>query len=290
MASMEMIIELSDAPIEVKEAEEKIELPPVKGMVEYRNVTFGYDSKILVLKKINLKVDTNQTIAIVGPTGAGKSSMIKLLSRFYDPQEGSIFIDGYNIRDVSFKENYSVMGIVPQDTFLFPTTIKENIRYGKPTATIDEVVEATKRVGVHNFIERLPERYNTEIQEGASNISVGQRQLISFARALLVDPQILILDDATSSVDTETEQRIQEALARLMQDRTCFVIAQRVSTVRNADLILVLDRGKLVAQGRHSDLIRESGIYADIYYRQLRPESWRWGRMSPLSLHPSIRA
>jgi len=270
MASMERIVELSDAPIEVKEWKEKIELPPVKGTVEYRNVTFGYDPKASVLKKINIKVDPNQTIAIVGPTGAGKSSMMKLLSRFYDPQEGDIYVDGYNIREVSFKSLRRIMGIVLQDTFLFPTTIRENIRYGKQDATNDEVVEAANSVGVHDFIERLPEGYDTEIQEGSTNISVGQRQLISFARALLVDPRILILDEATSSVDPYTELIIQQGLEQLLKNRTAFIIAHRLSTVRRADRIIVLNKGEIVEEGTHEELMEKSGMYSQLYMMQFR--------------------
>jgi len=236
----------------------------------YRNVTFGYDPKASVLKKINIKVDPNQTIAIVGPTGAGKSSMMKLLSRFYDPQEGDIYVDGYNVREVSFKSLRRIMGIVLQDTFLFPTTIRENIRYGKQDATNDEVVEAANSVGVHDFIERLPEGYDTEIQEGSTNISVGQRQLISFARALLVDPRILILDEATSSVDPYTELIIQQGLEQLLKNRTAFIIAHRLSTVRRADRIIVLNKGEIVEEGTHEELMEKSGMYSQLYMMQFR--------------------
>ena len=270
MASLERIVELSDAPIEVEESEEKIELPAVKGMVEYRNVTFGYDLKVPVLKEINIKVAPNETIAIVGPTGAGKSSMMKLLSRFYDPQEGDIYVDGYNVREISFKSLRRIMGIVLQDTFLFPTTIRENIRYGRRVATNNEVMEAAKSVGVHDFIQRLPEGYDTEIQEGSSNISVGQRQLISFARALLVDPRILILDEATSSVDPYTELIIQQGLEQLLKNRTAFIIAHRLSTVRRADRIIVLNDGEIVEEGTHDELMEKSGIYSQLYMMQFR--------------------
>jgi ATP-binding cassette subfamily B protein len=270
MASMERIVELLNTPIEVEEAEEKIELPSVKGMVEYRNVTFGYNPKEPVLKEINLKVDPRQTIAIVGPTGAGKSSMMKLLSRFYDPQNGDIYIDGYNIKNVSFKSLRRIMGIVLQDTFLFPITIVENIRYGRPNATNNEVVEAAKSVGAHDFIKRLPEGYDTKIQEGSSNISVGQRQLISFARALLVDPRILILDEATSSVDPYTELIIQQGLEKLLKNRTTLIIAHRLSTVRRADKILVITAGEIIDEGTHEELMEKSGIYSQLYMMQFR--------------------
>lgn len=268
MASLDRIVELSDASIEVSESEAVMELPPVKGKVEYRNITFGYDLTVPVVKKINLKVEPNETIAIVGPTGAGKSSLVKLLSRFYDPQEGTIAIDGYDIRKISFTSLRRIMGIVLQDTFLFPTTIRENIRYGKHDATTNDVVEAAKCVGVHDFIQRLPNGYDTEIQEGSSNISVGQRQLLSFARALLVDPRILILDEATSSVDPYTELIIQQGLDQLLKNRTAFIIAHRLSTVRRADRIIVLNEGEIIEEGTHDELIEQNGMYSQLYLMQ----------------------
>jgi len=270
MASMERIVELEDAPIEVQENETKIEIPHIKGIIEYKDVTFGYDPKVHVLKNINLKVDQNQTIALVGHTGAGKSSMIKLLSRFYDPQEGAIYIDGHDIKDLSFKSLRQSMGIVLQDTFLFPTTIRENIRYGRMEATDEDVIKASKSVNAHSFIERLPEGYDTIISEGSSNISVGQRQLISFARALLVDPRIIILDEATSSVDPYTELIIQQGLEHLLKNRTAFVIAHRLSTVRSADRIIVLKEGEIAEEGTHKELMKKDGIYRQLYLMQFR--------------------
>jgi ATP-binding cassette subfamily B protein len=270
MASMERIVELLDAPIEVQEDEKKIELPRIIGSVEYQDVTFGYDPKMPILQNISLKVDPNQTIAIVGPTGAGKSSLIKLLSRFYDPQEGAIYIDGHDIKTVSFKSLRQGMGIVLQDTFLFPTTIRENIRYGRMNATNEDVIRASKSVSAHSFIERLPEGYETKIREGSSNISVGQRQLISFARALLVNPRIIILDEATSSVDPYTELIIQQGLEQLLKNRTAFVIAHRLSTVRKADRIIVLQDGAIVEEGTHHELMKQDGIYHQLYMMQFR--------------------
>ena len=270
MASMERIVELSDAPIEVQENENKLEIPDVRGIVEYKDVTFGYDPKVHVLKNINLKVDQNQTIAIVGHTGAGKSSMIKLLSRFYDPQEGAVYIDGYDIKELSFKSLRQTMGIVLQDTFLFPMTIRENIQYGRMKATDEDVIRASKSVNAHSFIERLPEGYDTKIREGSSNISVGQRQLISFARALLVNPRIIILDEATSSVDPYTELIIQQGLEKLLKNRTSFVIAHRLSTVRRADRIIVLKEGEIVEEGTHKELMEKDGIYHELYLMQFR--------------------
>ena len=270
MASMERIVELSDAPIEVQEQDNKIEISHLKGIVEYKDVTFGYDPEIHILKNINLKVDQNETIAIVGHTGAGKSSMIKLLSRFYDPQEGAVYIDGHDIKNISFKSLRQGMGIVLQDTFLFPTTIRENIRYGRMKATDEEVINASKSVNAHSFIERLPEGYDTMIREGSSNISVGQRQLISFARALLVNPRIIILDEATSSVDPYTELIIQQALEQLLKNRTAFIIAHRLSTVRRADRIIVLKDGEIIEEGTHKVLMEKDGIYRQLYMMQFR--------------------
>jgi len=272
MASMERIVELLDTPIEIQEMpeEERVELPPLKGEVEYRNVIFEYENGVPVLKNVNLKVEPNQTIAIVGPTGAGKSSLMNLLLRFYDSQEGGIYIDGVDIRRASLASLRRQMGIVLQDTFLFPTTVMENIRYGKPDATEEEVIESAKIVGAHDFIQNLPEGYNTMIREGSTNISVGQRQLISFARALLVNPRILILDEATSSVDPYTELIIQEGLNQLLKNRTTFVIAHRLSTVRKADKIIVLNHGEIVEEGTHEELMSKNGLYRKLYEMQFR--------------------
>jgi ATP-binding cassette subfamily B protein len=270
MASMERIVELLDTPTEILQDPESLELPPLRGEVEYRNVTFGYDPNIPILKNININVKPNETVAIVGPTGAGKSSLMNLLSRFYDPQDGCIYVDGIDIREVTLNSLRRQMGIVLQDTFLFPTTVMENIRYGRLEATDEEVFETTKRVGAHEFIERLPEGYKTEIKEGSTNVSIGQRQLISFARALLVNPRILILDEATSSVDPYTELFIQEGLQELLKDRTAFIIAHRISTVRNADKIIVLNHGEVVEEGDHDDLMVEGGLYYQLYMMQFR--------------------
>lgn len=272
MASMERIVELLDMPLEVQESPDRTELPPIKGEVEYRDVAFGYEPAVPVLKNINIRIEPNQTVAIVGPTGAGKSSMINLLCRFYDPQKGGVYVDGIDIRRVSLKSLRRQMGIVLQDTFLFPTTVRENIRYGRLDATDEEVVETAKRVGAHEFIQRLPEGYDTAIREGATNISAGQRQLISFARALLADPRILILDEATSSVDPYTELIIQEGLEKLLKNRAALIIAHRLSTVRNADKIIVLSQGEVVEEGTHSELMVKGGLYSQLYMMQFRDE------------------
>ncbi len=270
MAASERIFELLDMPIEIPETEEGIKLPPIEGRVEFKNVSFGYDPENPVLSNINVTVPSKQTIAIVGPTGAGKSTLINLLGRFYDPDEGTVSIDGYNLREVSPRSIHSQMGIVLQDPFLFSDTVRENIRYGRLDATDEETVEAAKAVDAHDFITRLPEGYDTEVLEGGSNLSMGQKQLISFARALLADPRILVLDEATSSVDPYTELLIKEALEKLLRGRTSFVIAHRLSTVRNADRIVVLDEGRIIEEGTHSELLEKGGLYSQLYMVQFK--------------------
>lgn len=270
MAASERIFELLDSPIEIPETEEEVKLPPIEGKVEFKNVTFGYDPENPVLSNINLTVPSKQTVAIVGPTGAGKSTLINLLGRFYDPDEGTVSIDGHNLKEISPRSIHSQMGIVLQDPFLFSDTVMENIRYGKLDAADEEIAEAAKAVDAHDFIVRLPEGYNTEVLEGGSNLSMGQKQLISFARALLADAKILILDEATSSVDPYTELLIKEALEKLLQDRTSFVIAHRLSTVRNADRIVVLDEGKIVEEGTHSELLERGELYSKLYLAQFK--------------------
>ena len=277
-ASAERVFEILDAQSEVKDAPDAEELPPMKGEVAFEDVSFSYGDGSEALSDISFRVDPGQIVALLGPTGSGKSTVINLLPRFYEATSGTIRVDGIPVGSVTLESLRRQIGIVLQETMLFGSSIRDNITFGRPDATQEEIEAAARAAAAHDFIMAMPDGYDTEVGERGVTLSGGQRQRIAIARALLLDPRILILDDATSSVDTETEQRIQEALAVLMQDRTCFVIAQRVSTVRNADLILVLDHGRLVAQGRHGDLIRESGIYADIYYRQLRPED---GRIQP---------
>jgi len=225
-----------------------------------------------ILKDVSFDVQPGQVVALLGPTGSGKSTITNLIARFYDVDSGAVLIDGHDVRDVTLDSLRSQIGMVLQETMLFGNTIRENIAFGRPDATQEEIEAAAKAAAAHDFIMSFPDGYDTEVGERGLTLSGGQRQRIAIARALLLDPHILILDDATSSVDTETEQQIQGALKRLIQGRTSFIIAQRVSTVREADMILVIDKGRIVAQGRHQDLIRESGIYADIYYRQLRQE------------------
>jgi ATP-binding cassette, subfamily B, multidrug efflux pump len=271
-ASAERVFEVLDAESEVKDTPGAQELEQIDGKVTFENVTFGYFDGSPVLKEVSFEVKPGQIVALLGPTGSGKSTITNLIPRFYDVDEGAVKIDGMDVRDVSLDSLRSQIGMVLQETMLFGSTIRENIAFGRPDATQEEVEEAAKAAAAHGFIMRFPDGYDTEVGERGTTLSGGQRQRVAIARALLLDPRILILDDATSSVDTETEQQIQDALKNLMRGRTSFVIAQRVSTVRDADMILVIDRGRLVAQGRHQDLIRESGIYADIYYRQLRQE------------------
>jgi len=258
----------------VKEApkEERIELEDAKGKIEYEHISFEYDKDQPVLKDVNLSIRPNEKVALVGPTGAGKTTMINLLCRFYDPKEGTITLDGYDLKKLSLKSLRSHMGIVLQDTFLFQGTVKENIRYGRQDATDEEIIEVAKAVNAHEFIMRLPEGYDTVIREGSTNISIGQRQLITFARALLMNPKILILDEATSSVDPYTELIIQEGLEKLLEHRTSIIIAHRLSTVRNSDKIVVIDNGEIVEMGRHEELLEKGGLYNTLYMRQFREE------------------
>ncbi len=274
-ASAERAFEILDAQSEVEEAPDARELENVKGAIAFENVSFAYTEDIEVLSNISFHIAPGESVALLGPTGSGKSTIINLIPRFYDVSEGAIKVDGTDIRGVTLESLRSQIGIVLQETMLFGSTIRENIAFGQPEATQERIEEVAKAAAAHDFIQSFPEGYDTPVGERGVTLSGGQRQRIAIARALLLDPRILILDDATSSVDTETEQQIQAALQNLMKDRTSIIIAQRVSTVRNADQILVIDEGELVARGKHEDLIRESGVYAEIYYRQLRPEKQR---------------
>ena len=266
MAGGERILSLLEAPMEVPDAEDAIEMLPIQGRVIFENVNYHYpDDKRPVLENIQLEVKPGETLALVGRTGAGKSTLVKLLSRFYDPTHGRILIDGHDLRHVSQASLRRQMGVVLQDPFLFSGTVMENIRFGRLLASEQEVMDAARAVGAHEFIMRLREGYDTPVEEGGLLLSVGQRQLVSFARALLANPRILILDEATSSVDTQTEQVIQKALARLLEGRTAFIIAHRLSTVINADRIIVLQKGQIVEQGTHSQLLSRGGLYQKLY-------------------------
>jgi ABC-type multidrug transport system fused ATPase/permease subunit len=241
--------------------------------VRFENVSFGYETNVPVLKNISFSLKQNMKLAIVGPTGAGKSTIINLLTRFYDPDQGVILIDGHDIRDVKLASLRSKMSIVLQDSFLFPISIKENIRFAKLDASDQEIVAAAKSVGAHDFIMKLPNDYDYQVQEGSSNISIGQRQLISFARTLVANPEILVLDEATSSVDAYTELVIQTALKTLMQNRMTIIIAHRLSTVRLCDEILIIDQGSVVERGTHEELMRKRGLYSSFYRLQFREET-----------------
>jgi len=272
-ASAERVFEILDADSEVKDRPGAIELENVRGDVTFDRVTFAYiPGSNPVLQDVSFEVKAGQVVALLGPTGSGKSTITNLIPRFYDVTAGRVLVDGHDVRDVTLKSLRSHIGMVLQETTLFGSTIRENISFGRNDATQAEIEEAAKAAAIHDFIASLPAGYSTAVGERGVTLSGGQRQRIAIARALLLNPSILILDDATSSVDTETEKQIQGALERLMEGRTSFIIAQRVSTVRSADQIFVIDEGRLVAQGKHEDLIRESGIYAEIYHRQLKTD------------------
>jgi ATP-binding cassette subfamily B protein/subfamily B ATP-binding cassette protein MsbA len=266
MASGERILDLLDTHVEVQDLPGAIDLPPIRGEVWFDNVSFNYpDDPTPVLKNINLRVNAGETVALVGETGAGKTTLIKLVARFHDPVEGKVWVDGHDLCTVTQHSLRSQMGIVLQDPFLFNGTVGENIRFGRLNASQAEVEAAAQAVGAHDFILQLRHGYNTNVEEGGVLLSVGQRQLISFARALLADPRILILDEATSSVDTQTERLIQRALERLLRGRTAFVIAHRLSTVVNADRIVVIEDGEIKEQGTHEELLARQGIYDHLY-------------------------
>jgi ATP-binding cassette, subfamily B, multidrug efflux pump len=266
MAGGERILSLLDTPVEVEDAADAADLPRIKGDVWFDGVSFHYSDDLTpVLRQIELTVLAGSTVALVGETGAGKTTFVKLLSRFHDPTDGAIRVDGYDLRAVTQASLRRQMGIVLQDPFLFNGTVKENIKFGRLEASDDEIIAASTAVGAHAFIVSLKNGYDTTVEEGGVLLSVGQRQLISFARALLADPRILILDEATSSVDTQTEQIIQKALARLLKGRTSFVIAHRLSTIISADLIVVIHDGQIIEQGTHDELIKMKGYYFDLY-------------------------
>jgi ABC-type multidrug transport system fused ATPase/permease subunit len=272
LAGAERIFELLDTQPEIVDPPDAVVLPPAEGRIAFEGVHFHYNPEEPVLKDINLVTEPGRTVALVGPTGAGKTSMISLLMRFYDVIEGGISVDGHDIREIKCSSLREQMGIVLQDTFLFSGTIMDNIRYGRLDATDDEVYEAARLARAHDFIERLPKKYETDIGERGHNLSQGQRQLISIARAILADPRVLILDEATSSVDTRTELLIQEALNELLSGRTSFVIAHRLSTIRNADQVIVIDHGEIIERGTHATLMAAQGRYYELYMSQFRRE------------------
>ena len=268
MAAAERIFEFLEEPEEVVTAKGNIDTSKLKGNVEFKHVKFGYDPERTIINDFNASVHEGQKIAIVGPTGAGKTTMVKLLMRFYDVTDGEIDVDGHNVKDFDRGELRKMFGMVLQDTWLFGGTVEENIKYSKEDATDTEVVEAAKAAHVHHFIKTLPNGYHSLINEESTNISAGQKQLLTIARVILADPKILILDEATSSIDTRTEIQIQAAMDNLMKGRTSFIIAHRLSTIKNADLILVMNHGDIVEQGTHEELLAKNGFYADLYNSQ----------------------
>lgn len=271
-AAAERVFEFLEEEEEVADPDQPLDPSVVEGEVAFAHVKFGYDSSKIIIHDFSAIIQPGQRVAIVGPTGAGKTTMVKLLMRFYDVTEGAILLDRYDLRQFSRDGLRSLFGMVLQDTWLYHDTIMENIRYGRLSATDDEVIAAAKAAGVHRFIRTLPDGYNTVLSEDADNISQGQKQLLTIARAILSDPKILILDEATSSVDTRTEQKIQRAMNTLMEGRTSFVIAHRLSTIRDSDLILVMRDGDIVEVGNHEDLMQRKGFYADLYQSQFEPE------------------
>jgi ATP-binding cassette subfamily B multidrug efflux pump len=267
-AAAERVFEFLDEEEEIPDVEEPVRPDDIEGHVIFQNVRFGYDSDKVVIHGFTADVKPGQRIAIVGPTGAGKTTMVKLLMRFYDVDRGEILVDGHNIKDFRREDLRCMFGMVLQDTWLYNDTIMENIRYGWPGANDDQVIAAAKAARVDHFVRTLPEGYNLVLNEEVTNISQGQKQLMTIARAILTDPKMLILDEATSSVDTRTEVLIQEAMHNLMKGRTSFIIAHRLSTIRNADLILVMDEGDIVEQGQHEELLARGGFYAELYNSQ----------------------
>lgn len=267
-ASAERVFEFLEEEEEVPENPEPVKLSDIKGNVEFRNVHFGYKDDSTIINDFSISIKPGQKVAIVGPTGAGKTTIVKLLMRFYDINRGAILIDGHDLREFTRKDLRSLFGMVLQDTWLYNASIKENIRYGRFDATDEEVIAAAKAAHVDSFVHTLPQGYDMVLNEEATNVSQGQKQLITIARAILKNPSILIFDEATSSVDTRTEVQIQKAMDNLMKNRTSFIIAHRLSTIRDADIILVMDHGDIVEQGSHEELLAKGGVYSNIYYSQ----------------------
>ena len=268
IAAAERIFEFLEEPEEPKTENGITDTSNLKGNIEFNHVKFGYNEDKIVINDFSAKIKEGQKIAIVGPTGAGKTTMVKLLMRFYDVLDGEILVDGKNIKDFDRGHLRKMFGMVLQDTWLFGGTVQDNIKYGNETATEDDIIRAAKAAHVHHFIKTLPKGYKSMLNEESSNVSAGQKQLLTIARVILADPKILILDEATSSIDTRTEQQIQDAMDNLMKGRTSFIIAHRLSTIKNADLILVMNHGDIVEQGTHEELLQKEGFYADLYNSQ----------------------
>lgn len=268
IAGAERIFEILDTPSAIKDGQNVKELPEIKGEVVFKDVTFSYDDNVKVLNNVSFRITPGETIALVGPTGAGKTTIVNLISRFYDAQEGAILIDGDDVKDVTIESLRSQMGIMTQDNFLFSGTIKDNIRYGKLDATDDEIIAAAKAVGAHDFITKLENGYDTKLSERGGGLSIGQRQLLAFARTMVSMPKILILDEATSSIDTKTELLVQKGIEHLLKGRTSFVIAHRLSTIQKADRIFVVDDGRIIEEGNSEELLAKKGAYYNLYMSQ----------------------
>ena len=270
ISGAERIFDIMDTKPDITDSETVIELPEIKGEVVFDHVSFSYDEDTKVLNDVSFRINAGETIALVGPTGAGKTTIVNLISRFYDIQEGTITIDGYDVKDVSIESLRKQMGIMTQDNFLFSGTIKDNIRYGKLDATDEEIIAATKAVNAHDFIMKMEKGYDTELKERGAGLSIGQRQLLAFARTMVSMPKILILDEATSSIDTHTELLVQQGIEALLKGRTSFVIAHRLSTIRKADRIFVIDDGKIKEEGSSDELLAKKGLYYNLYMAQFK--------------------
>jgi ATP-binding cassette subfamily B protein len=270
ISGAERIFEIMDTEPEIVDQDNVTELPDIKGEVTFENVSFSYNEETTVLDDVSFKVKAGETIALVGPTGAGKTTIVNLISRFYDIQSGNVLVDGYNVKDVSIESLRKQMGIMTQDNFLFSGTIKDNIRYGKLDATDEEIMDAAKAVNAHDFIMKLENGYDTELKERGNGLSIGQRQLLAFARTMVSMPKILILDEATSSIDTHTEILVQKGIENLLKGRTSFVIAHRLSTIQNADRIFVVNHGRIEEAGSPSELLEKKGLYYDLYMAQFK--------------------
>ncbi|MCI9333986.1 MAG: ABC transporter ATP-binding protein, partial [Lachnospiraceae bacterium] len=269
IAAAERVFEILDTSAGITDAENVSQIPPIRGQVSFSHVSFAYEKDIKVLNDVSFDIKPGETIALVGPTGAGKTTIVNLISRFYDVQEGIVSIDGFDVKKVSIESLRRQMGIMTQDNFLFTGTIRDNIRYGKLDATDDEIIAAAKAVHAHDFISRLPKGYDTELSERGGGLSVGQKQLLAFARTMVSQPNILILDEATSSIDTQTELLVQEGIDALLEGRTSFVIAHRLSTIQKADRIFVIDNGGIVEEGTAKELIAKKGAYYRLHSAQM---------------------